>query len=117
MTSTTLQISIRANYDFLEGGTPNELGNRISQRVHDLVARSGLLNDPISVCDEHETSVSINANQYSDLITQYVRESLLSGDMRPERIAGMITAYGLMSPAEFIEAIEDKFGAFQNHDF
>jgi hypothetical protein len=114
MSSATLQITVKANYDFLDDGSPTELGNRVLQRLRSLITTGGALNDQVSMCDEHEISIVINANQYSEIISQYVQQSLLGGDLRPERIAALIATYGLMSPSEFIETIEDQFGAIQD---
>jgi hypothetical protein len=115
MSSATLQIGIKADYDFLDDGTPDELGQRVLERVRTAIASTGALDDPLAPCDEHEIGVTVNANQYIDKITEFVHQSLLSNDMRPERIAGLIAAYGLMSPEEFIEAIEDNIGPIREN--
>jgi hypothetical protein len=117
MTSATLRIGIKAVYDFLDDGTPDELADRVVQRVRDAIASAGALDDGMSPCDEHEVGVAVNANQYANLISKFIQQSLLGNDMRPERIAGLIASYGLMSPDEFIETMEEQFGPIQNREY
>ena len=58
MSSATLQIGIKADYDFLDDGTPDELGQRVLERVRTAIASTGALDDPLAPCDEHEIGVA-----------------------------------------------------------